>query len=735
MAVEPLSNDLYLELVGSCRGPVYLCDNANFKDYATIFNGNVQTKAKAVVCPLDAQDVSNIVIFCANHELSPSVKAGGYGTAGWAIGGDIIVDLSKMVEVDIEPPLSDGSYTSLHDVASANSKGKAAVDPSRASTGKRRREDDATLRQYDKASQAVASLLSGPTLAELERTNSSSSDGPPPATRRRLDVVSSVDVATSMDVTVDSSINVASRTVSSESEQSQSSENSDNTSRSRSNLSEVSTIATTPSPLAFPNVRLPLNLPGPAKSRLSPLSSETPFGFLDNPTNFSPPPPPSVVQAAYNPHAMMHSWGSGSATIFGDGQSNTDSGGPSQAEAIYPHAYVTFGAGMRQKEIDTFTAKHKLEARYITGQGDGIPYHVPFSAHPVGSSIMLLGGFGFLSRLHGLSIDNLVEVEMVLADGRIVIVNEHEHPDLWWALRGGGTTLGIATRYKAKAFPVPVVFAGNLIYRFNKATAPSLIKHFRDCVKGAPRELYANVLLTAGPQGQDSLVVVQMCYVGPREKGQEYLSAISSWTGEKCLLNEVDEKSFLHQQDSVAQVLRGKAGRQWFIRSALISSLPDDIVNETVLRFADTPVGCTWLFELAGGAVADYTDTCLPKSQREAAFTIAALHQWEMDIDDDRCVDSAEEWIAGTLKPVHVGGPYPSFLGRHEPPERVQASFGASWKRLAEIKQMYDPKNVLKNTFWPLNSEGEKVDPRTHEPPTPEFIGEKFHENPDKFEY
>jgi len=285
---------------------------------------------------------------------------------------------------------------------------------------------------------------------------------------------------------------------------------------------------------------------------------------------------------------------------------------------------------------------------------------VPFAAHPVGSSIMLLGGFGFLSRMHGLSIDNLVEVEMVLADGRIVIVSENEYPDLWWALRGAGPVLGVATRYKAKAFPVPVVFAGNLIYRFNRATAPSLIKHFRDCVKGAPRELYANVLCTAGPAGKDSLVVIQMCYVGSREKGQEYLAAISSWDGEKCLLNEVDEKSFLHQQDSVAQVLRGKAGRQWFIRSALVTSLPDDIINETVIQFADTPVGCTWLFELAGGAIADFEDTCIPKSQREAPFTIAALHQWEMGIDDDRCIDSAEEWIAGTLKPVHQGGPFPS---------------------------------------------------------------------------
>lgn len=146
--------------------------------------------------------------------------------------------------------------------------------------------------------------------------------------------------------------------------------------------------------------------------------------------------------------------------------------------------------------------------------------------------------------------------------------------------------------------------------RFHRATAPSLIKHFRDCVKGAPRELYANVLLTAGPAGQDSLVVIQMCYIGPRIKGQEFLQAISSWDGERCLLNEVDEKSFLHQQDSVAQVLRGKgglfiselrkdrlnypaAGNKWFIRSALITSLPDEIISKTVRKFAETPVGCS----------------------------------------------------------------------------------------------------------------------------------------------
>ncbi|KAF9443992.1 hypothetical protein P691DRAFT_839285 [Macrolepiota fuliginosa MF-IS2] len=701
IVVTSLPDELYQELGAACRGPVYLRGDPNFLDYSTIFNGNVITAAKAVVCPLDAEDVSKVILFCNKHSISLSVKAGGYGTGGWAIGGDIILDLSKLVEVDIETPQEDGSFTSLKDVAAANSKGKKPVGNSATNTGKRRREEDAELRHYDAASRAVASFLRGPLLSELLEA------GPPPSVRRRVDPPPAPALSASSSgggVSLPSAGSASSETAS--------------TNAMSSPSTRATSTSLSPGPFDYD---MPSQDP-PKSSSSATRPNADPFGYLDTPTNFPPIPPPSTVQSFYNPHAMLNVWGTANPNPL-----LTESSGAlaqmnmlSQVEAPYPHVFVTFGSGMRQKEIDTYTAKHPFAP---SAEGSpGIPYHIPFAAHPTGASVMLLGGFGFLSRLYGLSVDNLVEVEMVLADGRIVVISEKDHLDLWWALRGAGTTLGIATRYKAKAFPVPVVFAGNLIYRFNKATAPSLIKHFRDCVKGAPRELYANILLTAGPAGKDSLMVVQMCYVGPREKGQEYLAAISSWDGEKCLLNEVDEKSFLHQQDSVAQVLRGKAGRQWFIRSALISSLPDDIINETVIQFSETPVGCTWLFELAGGAMVDYDDTCIPKSQREAAFTIAALHQWEMDIDDDRCVESAEEWIAGTLEPVHVGGPLPSFLGRHEAPSRAKASFGDNWQRLSEIKKEYDPKNLFRNTFWPLNEAGEDVDPRTHEPPTPQHF-------------
>ncbi|KAG1737829.1 uncharacterized protein EDB91DRAFT_1139342 [Suillus paluster] len=687
-----LSDALCQELRSAVRGEAHRRGDPSFLEYSRMFNGDIKVSARAVVCPLDAPDVSQVIVFCRKHSLSASVKAGGYGTAGWAVGGDIIIDLCKITDIDIEPPAADGSFTSIRDMPLLGIKGKIRAGSSlldsyaTMSSGKRRREDDDELRSYDLASPTIANFLH-------PRGSSAPFADRPPVTRRRLEFSTPVSETQQM-----STYSATSGSSSGHNTTMLLSPNS-----LSSSIAVASTLSLASHISSMDGVTTTVTPPPPPPS----LSSlDDPFSYLeDTPTN--PVPVASTSRLAQSmPNALF------ATPSFLESPTNI----LTYATPIYSHAFMTFGAGKRQKEIDQFSAANPLEAMALSGGRGAVPYHVPSAAHPVGSAIMILGGFGFLGRLHGLSTDNLVEAEVVMADGQIVIVSQNEHSDLWWALRGAGPAFGVVTRYKARAYPVPVVFAGNLIYRFHRATAPSLIKHFRDCVKGAPRELYANVLLTAGPAGQDSLVVIQMCYIGPKVKGQEFLQAISSWDGERCLLNEVDEKSFLHQQDSVAQVLRGKAGNKWFIRSALISSLPDDIVNKTVIQFADTPVGCTWLFELAGGALGDFGDNCIPKAQRQASFTVAALHQWDIDFQDPRCVHSAEEWIAETLAPVTLGGPLPSFLGRQEPPGRVIACYGENWARLCELKKKYDPDNFFRNSFWPLNAEGDIIEPEEHEP-------------------
>lgn len=304
--------------------------------------------------------------------MSPSVKAGGYGTAGWSISGDIIIDVSKLIEVDIEVPKDDGSFTSLRDVAPANSKGKKSQGASSGiNSGKRRREEDANLRVYDSASHTVASFLRGPSFpAQATSTDAFNASGPSPSIRRRLEGPESPDALlhTTSPLTQDSSSGFNSR------EQS------------------ISTLGTSPSPPPQPegdvifstsftavppdntNESSNVTVARPGSSNGS--ANSNPFAYLETPNNFPPAPPPISLQSHYNPSSVTTSWSSGhgsgfAASPFGQMQI------PAQAEPIHPHAYVTFGAGMRQKEIDIFTAQHKLEARYLTGDGDGIPYHVP----------------------------------------------------------------------------------------------------------------------------------------------------------------------------------------------------------------------------------------------------------------------------------------------------------------------------------------------------------------------
>lgn len=258
-----------------------------------------------------------------------------------------------------------------------------------------------------------------------------------------------------------------------------------------------------------------------------------------------------------------------------------------------PYTLVSFGAGMYSKDLDAVTANSEYGS-----------YHIPCSAYPVGSGQYLTGGFGFMGRKHGLAMDNVVEVEMVLADGRVVWVGENgthggdwregEDPnELWWAVRGAGLVFGVVTRYRAKAYYIPTVYAGNFIFPFDKSTAPSLLRHVRDCVKGASRDLYANIILTAGPRDLDAIIVIQLCYLGSRVEGDMYVQAIASWDGGRCLFQDFSERSFDRQQDAVKEVLKGGEGRKWYIKSDMLNTLNDEVIDETVNRFHTVPDGCS----------------------------------------------------------------------------------------------------------------------------------------------
>ncbi|KAJ7793202.1 hypothetical protein B0H14DRAFT_3560961, partial [Mycena olivaceomarginata] len=301
IAPPRLSKELHEELGSSMRGPIYFLKQAyRFVEYSSIFNGNVVCIAQAVACPLDAEDVSN-------------VKAGGYGTAGWAVGGDIIIDISKFIDCSIEAPHPGGGYTSLRDQDAFNKL------KDNGPSGKRRREEDSALRFYDSASEQVANFLRGPYRVGWDAPQRDM----PQTVRRRVDEPVHVDESSraSLD-SVDSGES-----------------SSDSNESTLAGGNQPSTAATTPAPVSPPpSARSPLSRP---------VVGGDPFGYLDAPTNPAPLPP-SVTQSAYNPRSGSDPWGPRSGTLI------TNSSLPpvplnlaSQAEPIYPNAYVTFGAGMR----------------------------------------------------------------------------------------------------------------------------------------------------------------------------------------------------------------------------------------------------------------------------------------------------------------------------------------------------------------------------------------------------
>lgn len=273
------------------------------------------------------------MLFCNTHSLSLSVKAGGYGTAGWAVAGQVIIDMHHLADMDIETPLADGGFTSLQDMVPANSKGKGK-QPTTSNPGKRRRED-IVLRNYELASPVVAGFLRG----------------------------ESVD-------TSDEHVRIRRRLNSGRAEPAGDQEQND---------------ATVIGTLTIPRDRRSNRDNDQSSHSAAPIGAD-PFGYINTPTGGSRPADgSSAIPAVANPRLPANSLSM-----------------PSQPAPVHQIAYVTFGAGKRQKEVDMFTASHPLEATSVAGHIERVPYHVPLFENFLSTEKLVLIAFSVRPILPGL---------------------------------------------------------------------------------------------------------------------------------------------------------------------------------------------------------------------------------------------------------------------------------------------------------------------------------------------
>ena len=307
--------------------------------------------------------------------------------------------------------------------------------------------------------------------------------------------------------------------------------------------------------------------------------------------------------------------------------------------------------------------------------------------------ITLGGGVGFLVRKHGLTIDDLLAAEVVTADGELLHVDDESHPDLFWAIRGGGGNFGVATRFQFRLHPVDTFVGGML---FLPATA-DVIAGFVAEAEAAPEELstIANVM-TAPPmpfipaeRHGKPLVMAFMAYAGPVEDGERAIAPFRALAEPVADMVRPMAYSEMYPPEEEAFDAIATA-RTMFVNGIDVEAARTilDRIQESSAMMAATQI------RVLGGAMARVAPDATAFAHRRSPImvNVAALYQRP----DERLVHEA--WVNGLSKQLEQGdaGAYVGFLG-DEGQERVRAAYpGATWDRLAAVKRTYDPDNLFR---------------------------------------
>jgi FAD/FMN-containing dehydrogenase len=343
------------------------------------------------------------------------------------------------------------------------------------------------------------------------------------------------------------------------------------------------------------------------------------------------------------------------------------------------------GAGARWAELDRATQAHGLATTGGRVSSTGV------------AGLSLGGGSGWLERKHGLACDNLLAVELVTADGRLVRASANENPDLFWALRGGGGNFGVATTFEFRLHPLSgEVFAGLALYPAERGR--ELMALYRDVMVDAPEELSLAFLYLTAPAEDDIpahlhgrlMVAIAGMYAGPADEGERALAAVRAFGPP-----EVDFFGAMPYAEFQCMIDDPPGYRNYWTAEHL-TDLPDAAIDAIASRSEKLPPGPAQLFMVGwGGAVARASEAESPLAGRGAKFVVHPFALWEDAADDERLIGWARAF-RDDLSEFATGDTYLNFLG-DEGPARVRAAYGErSYARLAQVKAEWDPDNVFR---------------------------------------
>ena len=351
---------------------------------------------------------------------------------------------------------------------------------------------------------------------------------------------------------------------------------------------------------------------------------------------------------------------------------------------------ATAQAGVLWGELDRETQLHGLATV------GGIVTHTGIAGLTLG------GGLGWLMRKHGATVDNLLSVDLVTAEGELLTASSDENPDLFWGIRGGGGNFGIVTSFEYRLHPVgPSVLAGPVFYPLEDA--PEVLRSYREFIAAAPDEL-TTIFDLSVPPALDSLpaevhgrpvVMVGACYAGAPDEGAEVVRPLRQLG--RPLVDLLEPMPYTALQSMFDPLVPHGWHRYW--KSVELPPLTDDAIDSLVEHASalTSPKSYCIVFQL-GGALARAGDDETAFSQRDAAHNVNINAVWTQDDPEgERHVAWACDFFSA-MQPHAGEHVYVNFLG-YEGAERVRQAYGdRQYERLVELKRAYDPTN-----FFQLN--------------------------------
>jgi FAD/FMN-containing dehydrogenase len=360
-------------------------------------------------------------------------------------------------------------------------------------------------------------------------------------------------------------------------------------------------------------------------------------------------------------------------------------------------------SAMKSVRIDPAAGTARVEAGVTLGEFDREAQAFAL-ATPLGinsttgvAGLTLGGGFGWLSRKHGLTIDNLISADVVTADGKLVQASERDNADLFWAIRGGGGNFGVVTSFEFRLHPVgPQVLAGLVVHPLD--AAPDVLRFYRDFIETTPEEFVCWFVMRKAPP---------LPFLAPEWHGREILALAVCWSGElgegervsrplrsfgQPIADVIAPMPYVAWQQILDPLLTPGMRNYW--KSHDFRQLDPGLVDVLVEHARRIPDAQTEIaFAQLGGAVGRVPAGATSYTHRDANFVMNVHGRWADPGKDAECV----AWARGLFKaatPFATGGAYVNFL-THDEQDRVRSAYGDNYERLVAIKNRYDPANLF----------------------------------------